>query len=390
MSKAILTAVGGILTTFLVQGEYRNLAFTGAAALTSWKAFGFVHKQEQEEAARLFSPVPATLPPIQFAAAQAQSTTQVVVEGATIHNHLPAPSVTIAPQPAGYETAHPSTKLTGDATVTDYGDMAVTRTALEFDVSDDEPDIVQDIPLLLAESIASGTNPGHLLVSSKTGSGKTFFIKSLMRRLYELEGNGFIVIDPKGSQWMGLDRVFRIRSESDSSTMLTVVKRVLKILQARIADREKSGDPTDAPRITLILDEWPTLLDMAKAVKLDTELMTALNAIVRLGREDRVNLWLMGQSHLVSEAGFSRTTQNNFELVALGRGDQLQSVRAIISDQWVIQDRKRRQTLNAELEQLDPDGTPIAFTSAGGGRLCKLPDLSEFVQWEIPGKEGNG
>lgn len=140
------------------------------------------------------------------------------------------------------------------------------------------------------------------------------------------------------------------------------------------------------PRIVLILDEWPTIWDMAREAKLDEQLKMGISALVRLGREDRVNNWIVGQSHLVSESGFSRTTQNNFEMIALGRGSQLQSVRAMIADQYVVQDPATRAQLLSELSQIETSEQPIVFVG-GTGKLGRLPDLREYTKWKFPQEE---
>ncbi|MGA1256359.1 MAG: type IV secretory system conjugative DNA transfer family protein [Candidatus Nanopelagicaceae bacterium] len=260
-----------------------------------------------------------------------------------------------------------------------------THSALDLDLGITEDESLLELPQLIADGICSGVNPGHLFLSCKTGSGKTTTIRAMIRAMLEREPVNFVVADPKGSSWLGLEKgktLCKVRESSDVPKLLRWVEGIKDILNKRINDRD-SGNPSTDARIILILDEWPTLWDLAREAKLDAQLLMGLNSIVRLGREDRVNLWVVGQSHLVTESGFSRTTQNNFEMISLGRGDQLQSVRAMIDDRYVVQEKSRRDSLLSELENLDPNGTPIAFTSSGGGRLGKLPDLRDYTDWTI-------
>ena len=248
----------------------------------------------------------------------------------------------------------------------------------------DEP---VDVPAIVAEEIVSGSSAGHLFLSCKTGSGKTTLIRALIRRMLEHESCQIIVADPKGSHWMGLEKtdcVCRVHNNGETRNLLAWVDTIKAELERRIRERSETGQPTTAARIILILDEWPTLYGMAKEEKIDEALMLGLNYLVRMGREDLIGVWVVGQSHLVTESGFSRTTQNNFDLIALGRGKKLQSVAAMAADTYVVRGAKRRQELAQEIEALGEPETPVAFLSSGGGELCRLPDLRYFVDWQIP------
>ena len=227
-------------------------------------------------------------------------------------------------------------------------------------------------------------------MSCRTGSGKTTTIRALMRSLFEKEPVQFIIADPKGSSWMGLEAgktLCKIRDHKDAKKFLQWVEGLKDILRSRIHNREQGNNSND-PRVVLILDEWPTIWDLSREAKIDEQLKMGLNSLVRLGREDKVNVWVVGQSHLVTESGFSRTSQNNFEMMALGRGSQLQSIRSMIADQYIVQDPATRAQLLSELSQIESSEQPIVFLGSAG-KLGTLPDLREYTNWQFPKDESH-
>jgi len=240
-----------------------------------------------------------------------------------------------------------------------------------------------DIPQVLADGICSGIKPGHVFMSCKSGSGKTVTVRAMMRAMIEREPVQFVIVDYKGSTWLGLEKtknICEVRENHDIEKLLKWVQGLKSILNKRIEDRKNGGSPQE--RIVLIIDEWPSIWDLAREARLEKELLFGLNALIRLGREDKVNVWIVGQSHLTGECGFSRQTQDNCDLFALGRGEDLQSVKKMINDQWIVHDDVTRNELKQQLRNMTTDDRPIAFLAAAG-KLGKLPDLRDYTDWTI-------
>jgi len=348
MSLSVIAAVGGILATIVTMGETRNLPLTAAVALSGYKLFEYAQEKESEEIkARFATPkTPIVIQPPVAAAAQVN----VAVENQV--------NIAVPVSPVATVRAMPP---------------LIQR----------QEDI--DLPKLITDGIHNGSLPGHSFMSCRTGSGKTTTIRGLMRSLFEKEPVQFIIADPKGSSWMGLEAgktLCKIRDHKDAKKFLQWVEGLKDILRSRIHNREQGNNSND-PRVVLILDEWPTIWDLSGEAKIDEQLKMGLNSLVRLGREDKVNVWVVGQSHLVTESGFSRTSQNNFEMMALGRGSQLQSIRSMIADQYIVQDPATRAQLLSELSQIESSEQPIVFLGSAG-KLGTLPDLREYTNWQFP------
>jgi hypothetical protein len=355
MSLSVIAAVGGILATIVTMGETRNLPLTAAAALSGYKLFEYAQEKESEKIKAQFATpeTPIVIQPPVAVAAGAQ--VNVAVENQV---NIAVPVQSVAPPP-------------------------VTTIRAMSPLIENQEEI--DLPKLISDGIHNGILSGHLFMSCRTGSGKTTTVRAFMRALFEKEPVQFIIADPKGSSWMGLESgktLCRIREYKDVKTFLRWVEGLKDILNTRIHNRE-TGNIHNDPRIVLILDEWPTIWDLSREAKIDEQLKMGLNALVRLGREDKVNVWVVGQSYLVTESGFSRTSQNNFEMIALGRGSQLQSVRSMITDQYIVQDPALRSQLLSELSQIESSEQPVFFFGSTG-KLGTLPDLREYTDWEFP------
>jgi len=225
--------------------------------------------------------------------------------------------------------------------------------------------------------------PGHLFLACKTGSGKSTTIKSLIRAFCEqtAETIEFVIVDPKGSQWLGLD-VLRI-TDKNPCELLAMANSIKAELDRRIELREQGV--LSESRLIFVLDEFVTLLMYADIFSIKKELLTVLNLILALGREDKVNLWVIGQSHLVQDSGFNTSMRNNFEIYSQGMPGNLESVRRMIADHTVLPSKERYAELSESLEKYENEKgqSPVMFSSRYGGKLFQLPDLRTYVDWSV-------
>jgi hypothetical protein len=96
-----------------------------------------------------------------------------------------------------------------------------------------------------------------------------------------------------------------------------------------------------------------------------------------MGREDLINWWGVGQTHLVKELNLSTGTQKNLAFVCQGRNYDYQSIEGAIGDYNLVPNAKERKRLQEQLDvylQTENDHTlPICFTTIDGKRIIKLP-----------------
>jgi len=225
--------------------------------------------------------------------------------------------------------------------------------------------------------------PGHLFLACKTGSGKSTTIKALIRTFCEQtrESVEFVIVDPKGSHWLGLD-VLRI-TDKNTNELLTMANCVKAELNRRIELREQ-GILSES-RLIFVLDEFVTLLLYAEHAGIKKDLLKVLNLILALGREDKVNIWVIGQSHLVQDSGFNTAMRGNFEIYSQGMPGNLESVRRMIADRSILPDNDRAVELSQSLEKYENENgqSPVMFSSRYGGKLFQLPDLRKYVDWSV-------
>ena len=216
----------------------------------------------------------------------------------------------------------------------------------------------------------------HVLISCRTGSGKTTLVGQAIARSYAEQSAEFWIVDPKGSRYCGLEKganycAIPLRQDG-SAKVLKVLGAALDELQRRITLRAQDPSAEFQPLI-ILMDEWPTLL--ARCSSGASQIIKDAETILRTGREDRVFLWVVGQSHYSQDCGFNRNTQGNFTIFALGRGEAWQSLELAVSDAHMIrmkQDRDRLQALLLSAREQGSDA-PVCFTNMGGGKLGQLP-----------------
>lgn len=238
---------------------------------------------------------------------------------------------------------------------------------------------------------------GHLMIASRTGAGKTSTLLAAMEAMLSIYGGKAIlrIVDPKQSGWAGLEadeKAVRYPDLADPEGAAFDLLEALQEATAELSRRSKArrkarseGKKWSPPPYYLILDEQVSLLSLAgqydmqgnEGPKILPQVKAALNSILLMGREDRVRLWVCGQSHLCQDAGFNSSVRDSFGVIAQGRDGDFRSIERAIGDQYLIPSKAERDRLQAELSELKAIAgeRPIIFSAIKGYRLGLLPDL---------------
>ena len=113
--------------------------------------------------------------------------------------------------------------------------------------------------------------------------------------------------------------------------------------------------------------------------------MEPLNQIVAQGRELKVHLILVGQSHLCGEIGFSTAMRRSFAVLAQGRMGKnrdvgYEPIAATIEDPNMFRNRADREALMRSFQEAiviaqKRDDRPVLLTTMGTPKIALLPDL---------------
>lgn len=219
-----------------------------------------------------------------------------------------------------------------------------------------------------------GECQGHVLLSCRTGSGKTTFLQQAIAHAHAL-GAAIWVVDPKGSQYLGLERTpdyHPVRRGDDGATPVRVLSNALRELDSRIEARRANARAQARP-LVIVLDEWVTIL--ARSEPQRKRILELVQEILLMGREDGVFIWLVGQSHYTQDCGLNRSLQSNFSIFALGRAGAWQSLELAVEDSNLVRLKSDRERLQTELLRLRQANRqePICYSSHNGGSLAVLP-----------------
>ena len=393
MSVSVITAALSIIAVAGVYGETRSLPFAAATALGGYKLFHIVRKHEKANDDEMFNACVINPSPTVFAgstsAASTATFTSIEVQN-NIQNIPPSidPIVNVFVETPtvvkeSLTTAHAPVVSAPVTTIAPTVAPRITRSSFTTPAATNCGIPFYRVHEQIVQETIEQVTPGHLFLACKTGSGKSTTIKALIRTFCEQtkESVEFVIVDPKGSQWLGLD-VLRI-TDKNTSELLALANAIKSELDRRIELREQ-GILSES-RLIFVLDEFVTLLLYAEHAGIKKDLLKVLNLILALGREDKVNLWVIGQSHLVQDSGFNTAMRGNFEIYSQGMPGNLESVRRMIADRSILPDNDRAGELSQSLEKYENEKgqSPVMFSSRYGGKLFQLPDLTKYVEWSV-------
>lgn len=244
---------------------------------------------------------------------------------------------------------------------------------------------------------------GHVLVASKTGSGKTTLVQAAIAKAHDhYQGMiDFFIIDPKGASWLGLehDADYAFVARDDKLHLATsMIDKLVKVLQSRQQQRMSQGghwyDGAPMP-VVLIIDECNSLYSRLKSLnKSQAEnFARAVQLIIFQGREDNVHVWLFAQTTRVEQLGLNTSVQDNMSVIALARNGNYESIEDALGNRYMIGSTTTKKRLTADYEQYKsstPDiAIPIAVITNNGGEMVQLPDYSQYRNVRLERKAQN-
>lgn len=237
----------------------------------------------------------------------------------------------------------------------------------------------------------------HILIATKTGAGKSTTLKAVIYRISQDNPSAkFAIIDPKTTDWLGLQRstncVTYLEQDTTSEQLdaaLSSIEKIFGILQSRKNQKQQAlKNDRDIPKFNsqyLIIDEWFSIYDSIKRQKREDSFMEPLNQIAAQGRELKVHLILVGQSHLCGEIGFSTAMRRSFAVLAQGRMGEnrdvgYEPIAATIEDPNMFRNKSERTALMRSFQEAiaiaqNRDDRPVLLTTMGVPKIALLPDL---------------
>lgn len=237
----------------------------------------------------------------------------------------------------------------------------------------------------------------HILIATKTGAGKSTTLKAVIHRIKQNNLLAeFAIIDPKTTCWLGLQRSTKCVTYLEQNTTaeqlnaaLSSIENVFSKLQSRKNQKQQAlKNGLEIPKFNsqyLIIDEWFSIYDSVKRQKREDAFMEPLNQIVAQGRELKVHLILVGQSHLCGEIGFSTAMRRSFAVLAQGRMGKnrdvgYEPIAATIEDPNMFRNKSDRESLMYCLKEAiamaqKHGDRPVLLTTMGVPKIALLPDL---------------
>lgn len=239
----------------------------------------------------------------------------------------------------------------------------------------------------------------HILLAGENGTGKTTFamalLKPIINKFIQIAGFELLLIDPKRSRWNGLFQTKSYQSAfsnqpHDLQRSVNRLELIYFKLDKLSSDRQKTGKRTEVPTL-VIIDEVNTWLDALKAFdrnfkeenaslppaerspapRLYNRAVDSIAGISRMGREDRVWLWLIGQNSNLEALGLSGAQDRaNFSIVAVGLGDNQITIELALSNSTMF---TRGQALKNALKEHQGKPYQIAACTRKPANLLIMP-----------------
>ncbi|CAN1213613.1 type IV secretory system conjugative DNA transfer family protein [Tumidithrix helvetica PCC 7403] len=249
----------------------------------------------------------------------------------------------------------------------------------------------------------------HIMFGVMSGAGKSTSMKAIIWKIHTQNPTAkFIIVDPKTTDWLGLQLFERtvFYLSGDILNQLLQLKQAVAIAYDILDDRISKGqrllelggslgDPEFD--IYLIIDEWFALHDALKKLpaKLKAErglndILLHVNALIAKGREHRIHVFLVAQTHLSTETGISTAMRRSLALVGQGRltpdGDGgYASIEGIINDSNVFKHGGTRKYLTEclQIAIAEAGNLPVIMTTMGTPRIGLIGDLSHTHSLKI-------
>lgn len=379
MSTPVVIGLAAALATAWTTSATRSPLVGMGVALGGITITRRAIEQEQEQVmASEFAPPAAPIPPAapaQPIAVQANPA-PVATAAATASTgdvHIAPPDFSICLPPV-------TVALQSPAPVSARGDSAS-----RFRPSSDLPTIDATEPLSREQGV---------LIVAKKDSGKTTTVKAAIRHRFEwTKGHcQWLIADPKGSQFCGLERTdaYLFVDNRNIEDLLGMLETAMAELRRRIENRRATGNPTQDPYLTILIDEWLSLFLYCQGHSKDllSSVIRTLTTLIVQGREDRIHTWLVTHSHLCGDLGLSSQLRGNLQVYTLGRkpegrAEALGSIEAAIRDTNLLVDQDLRRDFLKAMAGHNTGEAPLCFNPEQKF-LVQLPDLTSFVDWQYP------
>lgn len=255
------------------------------------------------------------------------------------------------------------------------------------------------IGLDLASELIAMPEFCHVLLAGENGTGKTTFalalLKPIINKFIPIPGFELLLIDPKRSRWNGLFQTKSYQSAfsnqpGDLEKSVNRLELIYFKLDKLSSARQKTGKRTEVPTL-VIIDEVNTWLDALKAFdrtfkeenstlppadrlplpRLYNRAVDSIAGISRMGREDRVWLWLIGQNSNLEALGLSGAQDRaNFSIVAVGLGDNQITIELALGNSAMF---TRGQALRNALKEHQGKPYQIAACTRKPANLLIMP-----------------
>lgn len=132
----------------------------------------------------------------------------------------------------------------------------------------------------------------HTLIVGPTGTGKTTLVKALCA----MRDGQLLFVSPKPNAWPGLSYP-TIDDDGGFTAIETALQAVLRELRQRLAAMKHGTDPSTFGTLTVIIDEFPTVVDECETAPV------LLRKLGQIGRELRLRLIALSQTLQVKDLG---------------------------------------------------------------------------------------